>query len=410
MAIGAGDILFTSNFTDTDPGGDGAEQFSFIAATDISAGEVIRFHGPDTGFTGSSDAYFDFTVGAGGLSALDRVTIVESADNTMSLVDASQGTLSGMTFTNTSNFSTWSIVGRDNIIASSGGEAIAAINNGDDWDLNFAATGLSRTAIDTAIANDDPSPVIDNITSSSTTDNSAMFTGSNITDIDNPAFWATTATDPDYTTGNIGSTTFATQDTNIFCFTAGTLIDTPQGEQAVESLCIGGEVLTAEGEHVAIKWIGVQDLKPRSDNLERSLVRITAGALGENAPHSDLVVTGDHGMIIEGMVVSASALVNATSIDWVSAEGTGDACVYHVETQEHDVILANGVETETFVDVASRASFDNYQEYLDLYGVERIIPEMNRVRISSQRLLPDAIKARLQIMDEVMCFVETGSA
>jgi len=33
------------------------------------------------------------------------------------------------------------------------------------------------------------------------------------------------------------------------------------------------------------------------------------------------------------------------------------------------------------------------------YGAERIIPEMDRPRISSRRLLPDAIKARLRIDD-----------
>ncbi len=44
-----------------------------------------------------------------------------------------------------------------------------------------------------------------------------------------------------------------------------------------------------------------------------------------------------------------------------------------------------------------RAAFDNHAEYLDLYGSERIIPEMAQPRISTARLLPDALKARLGI-------------
>jgi hypothetical protein len=73
-------------------------------------------------------------------------------------------------------------------------------------------------------------------------------------------------------------------------------------------------------------------------------------------------------------------------------------------TTHHDVVLANGAATETFVDAAGRAGFDNHQEYLDLYGAERIIPEMNTPRISTQRLLPDAIKARLGIVDQSIEF------
>lgn len=45
--------------------------------------------------------------------------------------------------------------------------------------------------------------------------------------------------------------------------------------------------------------------------------------------------------------------------------------------------------------MAGRAAFDNYAEYLDLYGTERIIPEMRRHRITSQRLLPQTILARI---------------
>ncbi|WP_420325652.1 hypothetical protein [Mameliella sp.] len=69
--------------------------------------------------------------------------------------------------------------------------------------------------------------------------------------------------------------------------------------------------------------------------------------------------------------------------------------VYHVETEEHDVILANGAPSETFIDYRDRRAFDNFDEYLDLYGCERIIPEMPAPRISSARLVPQAIKNRL---------------
>ena len=72
---------------------------------------------------------------------------------------------------------------------------------------------------------------------------------------------------------------------------------------------------------------------------------------------------------------------------------------YHVEAEDHDVILANGAPAETFIDYLGRKAFDNYDEYVALYGAERIIPEMARPRISSRRLVPEAIKARLGIVE-----------
>lgn len=116
-------------------------------------------------------------------------------------------------------------------------------------------------------------------------------------------------------------------------------------------------------------------------------------------------------VIIDGLVICAAALVNGTTINWVPmAELPDHVTYYHIETEDHDVILAYGAPAETFVDAAGRAAFDNYQEYLDLYGAERIIPEMDRTRISSKRFLPDAIKARLAIVDEVIDFDPVMSA
>lgn len=74
------------------------------------------------------------------------------------------------------------------------------------------------------------------------------------------------------------------------------------------------------------------------------------------------------------------------------------------------MILANGAPTETFLDAAGRAAFDNHAEYLNLYGTERIIPEMRAPRIASRRLLPDAIRARLGIVDAPPTFAARLSA
>ncbi|MCP3971101.1 MAG: Hint domain-containing protein [Rhodobacteraceae bacterium] len=190
-----------------------------------------------------------------------------------------------------------------------------------------------------------------------------------------------------------------------FCFAAGTGLATPAGETAVEELQIGDTILTADGSAVAVKWIGHQTVRPVIGlrNQRLAPVRIGAGALGHGLPLADLTVSADHGMIIDDLVINASALVNGSAINFVPfAELDKEFTYYHVETQDHDVIIANGAAAETFVDVAGRSDFDNHQEYLDLYGAERIIPEMARPRISSRRLLPETIRARLGIEDEAM--------
>ena len=181
-----------------------------------------------------------------------------------------------------------------------------------------------------------------------------------------------------------------------YCFAADTMIATPKGETRVDALAIGDRITTAAGAVVPVKWIGRQTRHKLFSGPKMQAIRIRAGALGDGLPHSDLTVTADHGLILDGHVINASALVNGDSINWVPlAELPDTFTVYHVETEAHDVILANGAAAETFIDYAGRAAFDNYQEYLDLYGCERLIHEMPLPRISSARHMHDALKDQL---------------
>ncbi|WP_083235791.1 Hint domain-containing protein [Halomonas caseinilytica] len=184
------------------------------------------------------------------------------------------------------------------------------------------------------------------------------------------------------------------------CFAAGTMIATPDGEVAVETLSIGDQVLTADGQTVPVKWIGHQSPGKRVSGLNKLPVRISEGALGSGLPNRDLVVTEDHGMVIDGLVINAGALVNQDTIDYVPRhELPKDVTYYHIETEGHEVILANGAEAETYVDYLTRQSFDNYAEYVELYGIETRVVEMPHHRISSRRLLPMAVRERLGIQD-----------
>jgi len=184
------------------------------------------------------------------------------------------------------------------------------------------------------------------------------------------------------------------------CFAAGTEILTDLGTASVETLVPGDLVQTPDGREVAVKWIGRQVVNKMFAGERAQPVRIQSGALGNGLPESDLVVTADHGMVLNDLVINAGALVNGSTIDFVPMDDLA-LCetYYHVETDAHDVILANGAPSETYMDMPGRQGFANYQEYLEMYGSEVSVPEMARPRITSQRMLPESLRARLGISD-----------
>ena len=182
------------------------------------------------------------------------------------------------------------------------------------------------------------------------------------------------------------------------CFFPGTLIVTPYGECKVEELVSGDLVLVGESRVVPVKWIGRQTVSTFFGSADRLMpVRLAAGSLGGGfLPHSDLTVTADHAMLVDGVLCEAATLVNGTTITRVPLSEFGDSyTVYHVETEAHEIILANGAPAETFVDNVSRRAFDNFAEFERLHGDPPEMKELPYPRASNERHLPARIKARL---------------
>ena len=189
-----------------------------------------------------------------------------------------------------------------------------------------------------------------------------------------------------------------TANTNLVCFCEGTMIATPEGAARVEALSIGDVVLTAQGDSVPVKWIGRQTVSTRFGPAERLMpVRFAPGSLGGGLPHTDLTVTADHGMLVDGVVCHAGALVNGTTITRVPLAEMGETyTVYHVETEAHEIILANGAPAETFIDNVSRRVFDNFAEFEALYGDLPEMEELDYPRAMSARQVPLHVLLRLQ--------------
>jgi hypothetical protein len=182
----------------------------------------------------------------------------------------------------------------------------------------------------------------------------------------------------------------------IVCFLAGTMIATPEGETPVEALAIGDLVLTADGRAAPVRWVGIQTVVTIfADPLRSFPIRITAGALGEGLPARDLLVSPDHALMLDGVLVQAGALVNGTTI--VRESAMPERFTYfHIELEDHSLILAEGVPAETFVDNVTRRRFDNFADYEALYGDDgATIAELPAPRIKSARQLPRALRARI---------------
>jgi Hint domain len=94
-------------------------------------------------------------------------------------------------------------------------------------------------------------------------------------------------------------------------------------------------------------------------------VCIKAGALGENLPERHLWISPNHAMYLSGVLIEAKDLVNGVSI--VQAESVEQVEYFHVELETHDVIIAEGALSESFIDDDSRGMFHNAHEYRTLY-------------------------------------------
>jgi len=172
--------------------------------------------------------------------------------------------------------------------------------------------------------------------------------------------------------GGSGQDVTLTDEGTAPCYCPGTLIRTPCGNKRVEKLQIGDEVVTASGAARPIKWIGRRSYSGRFVMGRKDMlpVCIKAGALDDNVPRRDLWISPHHAMYfkdkhLDGVLIEAKDLVNGVSI--VQADRVDSVEYFHIELDSHDVIIAEGALSESFIDDDSRFMFHNAHEYRRLY-------------------------------------------
>jgi hypothetical protein len=108
-----------------------------------------------------------------------------------------------------------------------------------------------------------------------------------------------------------------------------------------------------------VKWVGYRRIAlathPRPQTV--APIRICKGAFADNGPHRDLLVSPDHGILVDGKLICARQLVNGATI----RQETGQTSVdyVHVELDTHAILLAEGLPAESYLDTGNRGFFTN---------------------------------------------------
>jgi collagen type I/II/III/V/XI/XXIV/XXVII alpha len=145
---------------------------------------------------------------------------------------------------------------------------------------------------------------------------------------------------------------------SISCFALGTRIATPTGEVPVEALCIGDLVRTRSGGTRMITWIGHRtvDSDLHADPASILPIRIATGAFAPGQPARDLLLSPDHAVYFEGVLIPIKYLLNSDTVHQVPAR---EVTYFHIELEQHDIVLADGLPVESYLDTGSRTAFAN---------------------------------------------------
>jgi hypothetical protein len=129
---------------------------------------------------------------------------------------------------------------------------------------------------------------------------------------------------------------------------------------------IGDLVATHSSGPARVKWIGHRCIDCRRHPAPFKVwpVRVQAGAFREGVPRRDLWLSPDHAVFAEGVLIPVKHLINGTG---VVQEETAEITYFHVELEQHDVLLAEGLPAESYLDTGDRANFANGGVTIALY-------------------------------------------
>jgi len=156
----------------------------------------------------------------------------------------------------------------------------------------------------------------------------------------------------------------------VFCFVAGALIATADGDVAVELLREGDMLATHTEDGVVfrrLKWVGHRrlDITRHPDPDSVTPIRIRRGAFAQDVPVRDLLLSPDHAIYVDGRLIVARQLVNEASI--IRDTTLRTVHYVHLELDEHAILFAEGLTAESYLDTGNRGLFHNADTPLVLH-------------------------------------------
>jgi len=179
-------------------------------------------------------------------------------------------------------------------------------------------------------------------------------------------------------------------------FARGTLIATDAGPVAIEDLTPGMMLETADAGLQRLMWVGSTVLVPKADPLLADtplLTRISADSLGLGRPMPDLVLGPWARMLVrhaacrallntEEAFAPASCMVDGQS--FIGLHAVQPMRVYHLAVDGQHVLLANGVEVESYHPGANAAAMmhgDCHARFLSLFPHVTGLASFGRMRL-----------------------------
>ena len=150
------------------------------------------------------------------------------------------------------------------------------------------------------------------------------------------------------------------------CYAAGTRILTELGEVPIEQLRAGDRVRTISGALQPIVWIGHRTISlHRHPARQRFLpIRVAPHAFGHGVPRRELILSPDHAVFVDQVLIPIRHLVNGGS---VAALDVDTISYFHLALASHDVVLAEGMPAETYLEAGSGDAFGDADGVMRLH-------------------------------------------
>jgi hypothetical protein len=172
-------------------------------------------------------------------------------------------------------------------------------------------------------------------------------------------------------------------------FATGTRILTARGQVAVEALRDGDAIETVFGAFRPVVSPGhrrvgrAQHPKPR----DARPVCVRADAFANGVPERDLLLSPDHAVYIDDVLIPICCLINGETI----VQETTDEIVYwQVELPAQDIIFAEGLPCESYPPADSQSGFEDGGNVVWLFpgfaSIERETGEFSRLTVTGERL------------------------